>query len=208
VLVKEAEANGKAGGQWPIHYQSVAVRARKETMMRTKFNRLGLVIVAVGALQVLLVVSCTRTPPAADNKTEPKAADTKSTASPAEANAAATTSDGVQLTVLSITRAKEREVLPGFPTGQKMVAKKGTDFALLQLKVKSVAAGKQLDIKRLQLQDAKGNTFKCVYEATDLCETKGGDAATCELPFSVTEGVALSKLKFGDAVIDLSKVRQ
>jgi hypothetical protein len=177
-------------------------------MMMTKFNRLGLLIVAVGALQVLLVASCTRTPPAADNNAEPKTAGTKSTAAPAEANAAAATADGVQLTVLSITRAKEREVLPGFSTGQKMVAKKGTDFALLQLKVKSVTAGKQLDLKHLELQDAKGNTFKCVYEATDLCETKGSDAARCELPFTVTEGVALSKLKFGDAVIDLSKVKQ
>ena len=176
--------------------------------MMTKFNRLGLVIVAVGVLQVLLVVSCTKTPPAADNKAESKVADTNSKASPSEANAAAATSDGVELTVLSITRAKEREVLPGFSTGKKMVAKKGTEFALLQLQVKSIAAGKQLDIKRLELQDAKGNTSKCVYEATDLCETKGGDAATCELPFSVTEGVTLSKLKFGDAVIDLSKVKQ
>ena len=161
------------------------------------------------ALQLLLTASCAQKDQTPANKSgeNPKAADTKSTP-PAEAETSAGTYDGVRITVLSIGRTKERDVLPGFPTGQKMVAKKGSEFALLELKVKTAEAGKKLDVKRLQLQDAKGNKYKCVYEATDLCDANVGEKKTCELPFNVPEGAVFAKLIFGESVIDLANVEK
>lgn len=178
--------------------------------MQRKWDFPSSLLLAPLVLQLLLTASCTQRQAAPANKSEqpPKTAETTSANSSSESRTSAGTHDGVQLTVLSISRTKERDVLPGFSTGQKMVARKGSEFALVQLKVKSLEAGKKLDVKRLELWDAKGNKYKCVYEATDLCDPRPGDETTCELPFNVPAGVVLTKLHLGDLVIDLAGVEK
>lgn len=162
--------------------------------------------------QLLLTASCTQTQRQEAGRVNDsgaqteKAADTKSTASPSEDKSSVTTYDGLQLTIISIERMKEREVLPGFP--EKMRAKKGYELAMVQLRVKVSAAGKKLDVSQLQLRDARENNYSCALVATDLCDAKPGEETTCELPFLVPEGVTLTKLQVGAEFIDLAKVEK
>lgn len=162
--------------------------------------------------QLLLAASCTQTqrqeatPANNGGGQREKAADTKSTASPSEDKSSVTTYDGLQLTVLSIERMKEKEVLPGFP--EKMRAKKGYELAMVQLRVKVSAAGKKLDVTQLELRDARENKYRCALVRTNLCDAKPGEETTCELPFLVPEGVTLTKLQVGAEFIDLAKVEK
>jgi hypothetical protein len=122
------------------------------------------------------------------------------------AESATETYGGLRLTVVSIERTKEREVLPNFP--EKMKAARGYEFVIVHLKVKALEADKKLDVSHLQLLDVTGGKHKCVFEATDLCDPRLGEEATCDLPFAVPEGARLAKLQTGDVFIDLEKIEK
>jgi hypothetical protein len=114
--------------------------------------------------------------------------------------------DGLEITVLSIQRTKEREVMPHFP--QKMRAESGYEFAVLTLKVKPLESEKKLDVSLLQLSDVNGSSYKCLFKETDLCDGTPGNETTCDLPFAVPEGIQLSKLQIGEVSFDLKNLEK
>ena len=111
---------------------------------------------------------------------------------------------GLEITVLSLQKAKEREILPHF--NQTMRALEGYEFAVLTLNVKTLELGKGLDVSPVQLQDMSGTPNPCICKSTDLCDSKVGDATTCDPPFTGPEGLQFSKLQIEDVSFDLNDV--
>lgn len=114
--------------------------------------------------------------------------------------------NGLEITILSLQRTKEREVMPHFP--QKMRARSGDEFALLTLKVKRLDSEKKLDVGLLELFDVNGRSYKCLFKETDLCDPRIGNEITCELPFAIPEGIELIKLQIGEASFDLKTLER
>lgn len=114
--------------------------------------------------------------------------------------------NGLEISILSFQRVKEREVMPNFP--QKMKANSGYEFAVLTLKVKPMEAEKKLDVSLLQLYDVNGGSYKCLLLNTDLCDSELGKEITCDLPFTVPEAIQLNKLQIGDVSFDLKNLEK
>jgi hypothetical protein len=107
--------------------------------------------------------------------------------------------------VRGIERVREWQVelMPGM-LGPKLQAEPGYEIAVIHLALKSVAPGaKNLDVKTLGIVDAGGQSYRCVIEATDICDLGPQGEATCQLPCSVPESVAIAAVKSGATTVKL-----
>jgi len=103
---------------------------------------------------------------------------------------------------------KFSEIVGGFPGSQRerplFRAANGYDMVVLLLKVKTVNAGARLDFSLLSVEDEQGKTFKCALQESDICgEGVQGEEKACGVPFTVTEGTRLSRLRYGQASFNL-----
>lgn len=122
-----------------------------------------------------------------------------------KSGSSARTPDGLEISVLGVERVREwqMELMPGMP-GPKLEARPGYEIAVMHLGLKSVVPGaKSLDVKSLGIFDAGGQTHRCDVEATDICDLGPQGEATCKLPCTIPENIAIAGVKSGETSVKL-----